>query len=155
MAISDPNAIQVEVRIAARPETIFAFFTDPEKMAQWKGTAAELDPRPGGAYRVNITGKDTASGQCTHVEPNHRIVFTWGWEGEGHPVPPGSSTVEVTLTPDRGETIVRLTHYDLPVGEREQHKAGWEHYMARLATCASGGDPGPDPWAQPHMHPDR
>ncbi len=40
------DAVEKEVRIAARPETIFPFFTDPEQMVRWKGTSATRDPRP-------------------------------------------------------------------------------------------------------------
>ena len=47
-----PGAGELEVRIQAPPETVFEFFVDPEKMTRWKGTEAELDPRPGGRYRV-------------------------------------------------------------------------------------------------------
>jgi uncharacterized protein YndB with AHSA1/START domain len=70
------------VRIAARPETVFAFLTDPDKVTRWKGTAAELDPRPGGIYRVSGMGGSTALGEFVAVEPPTRVVFTWGWVGE-------------------------------------------------------------------------
>lgn len=146
---NEDDAVQREVRIRARPETVFAFFTDPARMVRWKGVAAELEARPGGIYRVNVTGRDVARGEYLEV-PHSRIVFSWGWEGQGSPVPPGSSTVEVTLHPDGDGTIVRLRHYGLPAGEsREGHYQGWLHYLARLALAAAGRDPGPDPWATP------
>ena len=144
--VRESEYVEREVRIAARPETVFSFFVDPAKMMRWQGISAELDPRPGGMYRVNVTGRDIARGEYVEVVPNSRVVFTWGWEGEGNPVPPGSSTVEVTLVEDGDGTIVRLRHYGLPVDQRESHGEGWLHYMERLATAASGGDPGPDPW---------
>src|SRR5712692_3597316 len=60
-------------------------------------------------------------------------------------LPPGSSTVEVTLVPDGDGTIVRLRHGGLPDDNwREQHVGGWGRYLDRLAVAASGGDPGPD-----------
>lgn len=31
------TAAEVEIRIAASPETVFDFFTDPDKMIQWMG----------------------------------------------------------------------------------------------------------------------
>ena len=46
----ETDVVEREVRIAARPETVFAFFTDPVKMLRWKGISATLDPRPGGIY---------------------------------------------------------------------------------------------------------
>src|SRR5690349_14190218 len=100
--------ITQEIRIAAHPETVFAFLTDPEKILRWKGKTAEVDPRPGGIYRVDITGRDVARGEYVEVVPHRRVVFTWGWEGAGNPVPPGSSTVEITLMPDGDGTILRL-----------------------------------------------
>lgn len=146
VAPHDTTVLEREVRIAARPETIFAFFTDPAKMMRWKGIEATLEPRPGGVYRVNVTGRDVACGDYVEIEPNQRVVFTWGWEGEGNPVPPGSSTVEITLVPDGAETIVRLRHLDLPGGEGDPHGDGWDHYLPRLATAAEGRDSGADPW---------
>jgi uncharacterized protein YndB with AHSA1/START domain len=145
----------VEVRIAARPETIFPFFTDPAKMVRWKGIHAELDARPGGLYRVNVTGRDIVSGRYLVIEPYSRIVFTWGWEEEGNPVPPGTTTVEVTLTPEGDITVVRLQHLHLPVPARDIHDNGWKHYLPRLVVAASGGDPGVDPWTDPEVEPHR
>jgi uncharacterized protein YndB with AHSA1/START domain len=150
VAVEQRNAVEREVRIAARPETVFAFFTDPEKMVQWKGTRAELDPRPGGVYRVEINQEAIARGEFVELVPPHKLVFTWGWEGQEagqgeHAVPPGSSRVEVSLEPDGEGTILRLRHLDLPEQSREIHGQGWDLYLARLGDVAGGGDPGVDP----------
>jgi uncharacterized protein YndB with AHSA1/START domain len=142
---SDDNAVVREVRINAKPETVFPFFTDPAKMVRWKGVDAMLDPRPGGIYRVNVTGRNVARGEYLEVTPYSRVVFTWGWEGETIPVPPGSSTVEVTLIPDGEGTIVRLRHSGLTPEMAEEHLRGWVHYLARLTEAAEGRDPGVDP----------
>jgi uncharacterized protein YndB with AHSA1/START domain len=142
------EAVQLEVRVDASPETVFRFFTDPARMTEWKGTTATLDPRPGGVYRVVINDRIVAAGEYVEVEAPTRIVFTWGWEGE-HPVAPGSTTVEVDLVPDGDGTLVRLTHHGLPDDEqRAQHTQGWTHYLGRLALAATGRDPGPDPIAK-------
>jgi uncharacterized protein YndB with AHSA1/START domain len=78
------------------------------------------------------------------VVPYTRVVFTWGWEGSA--LPPGSTTVEITLTPAGNETIVRLRHTGLPAPLADTHREGWEHFMGRLAIAAAGGNPGRDPW---------
>src|SRR5271155_2595097 len=151
MTPTETSAIEREVRIRARPETIFPFFTDPDLFARWGG-AATLDPRPGGIFRMDVDGKHIARGEYVALEPPHRVVFTWGWEDESSPVPVGSSTVEITLTADGEHTIVRLIHRDLPGKESaDSHALGWEHYLERLQIAGSGGDPGPDPWAQGPM----
>jgi uncharacterized protein YndB with AHSA1/START domain len=141
--------VEREIVVDATADVVFAHFTDPERMCHWMGVDAELDPRPGGTFRVNVNGRDVARGEYVEVVPNSRVVFTWGWEGPDHPVPPGSSTVEITLTPRGGRTVVRLRHTGLPAAMRAIHGEGWAHYLARLATVLEGGDPGPDPQAKP------
>jgi uncharacterized protein YndB with AHSA1/START domain len=143
---SQTQAIEREVRVDARPETVFDFFTDPAKMVRWKGATATLDPRPGGLYRVEMNAQNIAVGEYVVVDPPNRLVFTWGWEGDDAVTPPGSSTVEVTFTPEGDGTLVRLVHSGLPTPESaEAHGLGWDDYMPRLAIAAAGGDPGEDP----------
>jgi uncharacterized protein YndB with AHSA1/START domain len=87
-----------------------------------------------------------AVGEYVEVDPPNRVVFTFGWEGDGNPTPPGSTTVEITLTPDGDGTKVRLVHTGLPSAESaERHGEGWDTYLARLEIAAAGGDAGPDP----------
>jgi uncharacterized protein YndB with AHSA1/START domain len=112
------------------------------------GVDADLDARPGGVFRVNVTGQDVARGEYVEVSPNERVVFTFGWEAESNPVRPGSSTVEVTLEPDGPATLVRLRHLGLPGGPDDRHAEGWDHYLGRLGAAVVGGDAGPDPWAR-------
>lgn len=150
MAVRQDEAVEREVRIAARPETVFEFFTDQEKQLLWMGRRAELDARPGGIYFVEINDEAAARGEFLEVEAPGRVVFSFGWEGqqagEGeHGVPPGSSRVEVTLEPDGDGTLVRLRHFSLPEQAREMHGQGWQLYLERLEIAAAGGDPGPDP----------
>jgi uncharacterized protein YndB with AHSA1/START domain len=143
---SQTYVIEREVRIDASPETVFEFFTDPALMVRWKGAQATLDPRPGGIYRVEMNEQAIAVGEYVEIDPPHRLVFTWGWEGDYVSTPPGSSTVEVTLTREGDGTLMRLVHRDLPTPESaEAHGIGWDEYMPRLAIAATGGEPGVDP----------
>ena len=150
---SGPEAVEREVRVDARPEVVFAFFTDPAKMVQWKGMSCALDARPGGIYRCDLNGRDVIRGEYVEISPYTRIVFTFGWEGESPLVAPGGSTVEVTFTPDGAGTLVRLRHSGLISEAAMEHAQGWDHFLPRLVIAAGGGDPGPDPWAQPASAP--
>ena len=145
IAASSSEVVEREVRVDAPPETVFSFFTDPVQMTKWKGQSATLDPRPGGIYRVVMSENDVARGEYVEVVPYTRVVFTWGWEGEGNPLPPGSSTVEVSFTPDGDGTIVRLRHFGLAPELRHVHADGWALYLPRLPLAAIGQDPGPLP----------
>jgi uncharacterized protein YndB with AHSA1/START domain len=165
----ETSVVEHEVRVAARPETVFAYFTDPTRMVQWMGAEAMLDPRPGGVCRIVFQpseqhveqladdfggGRQAVEaspvgvmlGEFVEVDPPRRIAFTWGWEQEVIAVPPQSTSVEVSFTPDGDDTIVRLVHRRLPAGAVAFHQAGWRHYLPRLVLVSSGGDPGPDPW---------
>ncbi len=133
-----------EIMIDATPETIWPFLTEPDKHVEWEGTVAELDPRPGGIYRVLVQGKHQSAGEYIEVVPMQKVVFTFGWEQQDHPIPPGSTTVEISLYPEGDKTRVRLVHRGLPEDAANDHGVGWAHYLQRLATSVTGGDPGPD-----------
>lgn len=133
-----------EILIDATPETIWPFLVEPANHVEWLGTTAEIDPRPGGVYRVLVAGQFQSAGEYVEVVPQEKVVFTFGWEQEGNPIAPGSTTVEITLHPEGDKTRVRLTHRGLPDDAVSDHSHGWEHYLGRLATAATGGNAGPD-----------
>ena len=96
---------------------------------------------------MNVTERDIARGEFLEVTTFSRVVFTWGWEGQGSVVAPCSSTVEVSLVEEGDTTIVKLRHTGLPVEEQEKHRGGWETLMPRMVVAAEGGDPGPNPFS--------
>lgn len=136
--------LEREIVVDASPATIFQFLIDPELIVAWLGTGAELDPRPGGVYRVLVGGEHPSVGKFVEVLPDEKVVFTFGWDEPGHPIPAASTQVEITLAPEGTKTRVRLAHSGLPVDAISDHTGGWDHYLERLAIAATGGDPGPD-----------
>jgi len=63
---------------------------------------AEIDPRPGGVYRLDPNGRDVIRGEYLEVVPDRRFAFTWGWENPSEgmgAVPAGSTRVEIDLEP--------------------------------------------------------
>ena len=145
---TEPAAIERELTIGARPETVWEFLVDPEKAVRWMGRSVAIDPRPGGEYRVDVISGDTALGEVVEVDPPRRLVLTWGWMvGVRSSVPPGSTTVEFELVPDGDGTLLRFRHDRLPDADAfAAHAHGWDHYLERLEIAAAGGDPGRDPW---------
>jgi uncharacterized protein YndB with AHSA1/START domain len=149
VSVTEINAVVRETHIAATPQAVFAFFVDPDKMVRWMGVRADLDARPGGRYAVDINSVARARGEFVELVPPSKIVLSFGWEDDPA-VPPGSTTLEITLTPDGDGTHVRLVHRGLPTNDaREQHDHGWAHYLQRLSVAGAGGDPGADPNANP------
>ena len=142
------DAVEIERRIDASPATVFAFFTDPALYRQWQGVDAELDPRVGGAFRLTMTGtsRQVVRGVYLEVDPPRRLVYSWGWDADDtldraqSDVPPGSSTVEVTLAPDGGGTLLRLRHSGLPHDLAHRfHDWGWNLTLDRVVVLAEGG----------------
>ena len=88
-------------------------------------------------------------GEFVEVVPNERVVFTFGWDEPGHPIPSGSTTVTISLTPEGDKTRLRLVHSGLPPETVAGHIGGWDHYLHRLTIAAAGGNPGPDEGPQP------
>lgn len=141
-------SIEREIRIEARPETVFPFLVEADKMIRWMGTVATLDARPGGVMSVLVAGQHQATGEYLEVDPPHRVVFSFGWEAPDAAIPPGSSRIEIDLVADGTATILRFKHTNMPENTVDDHAHGWEHYLARLSTVAAGGDAGADPWAK-------
>jgi uncharacterized protein YndB with AHSA1/START domain len=142
----DGDIVRLQIQIEATPDAVFAFLTDPDLYARWQGVRAELDPQPGGVYRVWMDADTVASGAFVEVVPPRLVVFTWGWEGDAD-VPPGSTTVRVELQSTGDATTLTLEHAGLPSDRATMHEEGWRFFGSRLATVAVGGDPGPMPSA--------
>ena len=139
------GTINREMFIAADPATVFAFFTDPDKMTRWMGVRSDLEPRDGGVYLVDVNHQNVARGAFEEVTPNSRLIFTFGWEDGAFGITPGSSRIQIDLEPKDGGTQLMFVHSGLPEVAVEAHTEGWTHYHGRLAIAAAGGDPGPDP----------
>jgi uncharacterized protein YndB with AHSA1/START domain len=132
-----------EVHIRATPEIVFEFFTDAGKLTRWLATEATLDPRPGGVCHQEHAREDGSGGsyhmrgEFIEVSPAERVVFTWGFTDPDVGVPPGSSVVDVTFTPDGDGTRLRLEHRDLPAAAVDSHSEGWTGMLERLVTAVT------------------
>lgn len=128
------------------PDAVFELITQPERLRRWKTVAARVDLRVGGAYRWTILPGRSAAGTFTEIEPGKRVVFSWGWEGVTD-LPPGASTVSITLDAVDGGTNVRLVHDGLTEEQTASHARGWAHYLGRLVELGATGEVGADEWA--------
>ncbi len=138
-------AYEKSVFVPLDADETFALVTRPDRLRRWQAITARVDLRAGGEYRWTIIPGHTARGTFTEVEPGRRVVFTWGWEDDGN-LPPGASTVIITLEPAAGGTTIHLVHEGLTGEQEAMHAMGWDHYLGRLADAAAKGDAGPDEW---------
>jgi uncharacterized protein YndB with AHSA1/START domain len=92
--------IRVERWFDAPLARVWAAYTDPELIPEWYGghgsttTVDTMDVRPGGQWRFVIRAPDGSEhgfrGTYREVEPPHRLVQTWEWEGM-----PGHVSIEI------------------------------------------------------------
>ena len=135
--------IVVEQRIAAPPSTVYRYLTESDKWKLWQGVDAQLDARVGGIFSMLMGNGMNARGQYVELVPNERVVFTWGWVDQPG-IPPGSTTVDISLAADGEGTLLVLTHRSVSDEEAPMQRIGWNHYLPRLALAASGGPLDPD-----------
>jgi uncharacterized protein YndB with AHSA1/START domain len=149
-ASSSPGAaapIVKEINIAAPCEIVYEYLTQPDKIVQWMGFDAEVDPKPGGIFRLKPNRHNVLRGSYIETTPFSKVSFSWGFEGEGHELPAGSTLVEISLEEIQTGTKLRLVHSGFADREwRDDHSTGWDHYIQRIAAAAEGHPLGRDPW---------
>ncbi|MGE3172853.1 MAG: SRPBCC domain-containing protein [Planctomycetota bacterium] len=131
-----PFAVDRTVLIRAQRATVFSFFTDSERFASWWGAGSTIDARVGGAVRICYPGSVVATGEVLALEPGRRIVFSYGYEGEGPPIAPGASRVTIELQDDPHGTVVALKHEVQDQATRDHHVQGWRYHLSVFAHVA-------------------
>jgi uncharacterized protein YndB with AHSA1/START domain len=101
-------------------------------------------------FHLDINGVPVR-GHYLELDPPHRLLISWGHAGSDR-LPPGASTVEITLTATADGTRVTIEHRDLPPDQAAAHAIGWPHFLARLDIAGRGDDPGLDPFAAAATH---
>lgn len=125
-------------------DTMWRLWTEPEHMAVWfrpsltefGPTLAQVDLRPGGAYRVEMVRPDgvvhATVGTYVTIERPTLLGFTWRWDGADDAA---ESYVEVRFAPDGARTTVTIDHTRLATQESaDEHARGWAGCLASLAA---------------------
>jgi uncharacterized protein YndB with AHSA1/START domain len=137
--------VEKQLFIDAAPAHVYELLTQADLLVRWMAPNADIDARPGGRVSWTHASGDSVVGQFVELVADRRVVFTFGWDREDVGVPEGSTTVEIDLRPLRGGTELRLVHRGLEGPMADAHSGGWDNYLARLAACAEGRNPGTDP----------
>ena len=139
--------VRREIEIAASPETVWELLIDPAKAPTWWGQNATFDLRRG--WQVPHGGERREHRE-RGVHRDRAAAPAGVTRSAGRRAGPGPSycrqgraRCEIELVPTDTGTLLRLVHWGLPNAEAvTSHGEGWDHYLGRLATVASGGDPG-------------
>jgi uncharacterized protein YndB with AHSA1/START domain len=137
--VTSPDPLTASIRVAAPPDVVFPYLIDPPLLSRWLGDATGSTPEPGGAFALAFDDDSTSvQGRFVTIDPPKRVVFTWGVP-DSDVLPPGSTTVEIVLTPDGTDTLLDLVHHDLPPSELPSHQAGWTGLLHKLERVAADG----------------
>jgi glutathione S-transferase len=140
-----PPSVEVRRTIRAPRQRVFDAWTKADELKAWHApgpltvSLAEIDLRPGGAFRIHMRAPDgtehRATGVYREVDPPRKVVYTWGWEGE-HKVKDSVVTLEFH---ERGNaTEVVLTHSGIMDDEeRSNHEKGWTAIIDKLEAAYS------------------
>lgn len=120
------------LHVDAPLRVVYALLTDATQFVRWMVDRAEIDPRPGGVVCWTHANGDRCSGAFLELDTDRRIVFTYGRGRAEVGVPPGSTTVEITLGPSCTGTELRLVHRGLAGPMADAHAGGWDYYLARV-----------------------
>jgi uncharacterized protein YndB with AHSA1/START domain len=135
-AVTNESILISEV-IPATPERIFSAWMDSAEHSAFTGDEAVVVPEVGGEHQ---SAGGYIKGRTLELNEGSRIVQSW----RTTEFPPESpdSRVEITLEPTLGGTLVTLLHTDIPVGQGDRYRQGWnEYYLSRLKTYFADSEP--------------
>ncbi|MFF1902319.1 SRPBCC domain-containing protein [Kitasatospora sp. NPDC058218] len=108
------------------PEAVWDLLTSPEGAALWLGPGADLTGRVGGP----VTAADGSRGELRSRHPGTRIRLTWQPAGRA-----GATTVQVTVTPSGGGTVLRFHQERLD--DPEERARQRDHWRAAMDAVAA------------------
>jgi uncharacterized protein YndB with AHSA1/START domain len=138
--MSSENTLVITRTLPASAARIFAAWTTADIIKQWfcpnenmSITAAEIDPRAGGDYRIVMENKEgeihSPSGTYKTIVANEKLAFTWKWADSELIT---RVTIELKELGEN-ETELTLTHEGFPDADlSDRHNDGWTGCLDRL-----------------------
>lgn len=128
------DTIERQMTFELPREVVWAALTEPEQIARWFGTGAELDLRPGGEGILTWAEQGVTTRVVVEiVEPPSRFAYRWepGGSDRGGP----TTLVDFTLEEIRGGTRLKLVESGFAkLGEAswQGNEYGWDEELGHL-----------------------
>jgi activator of HSP90 ATPase len=107
--------------VPAPPEKVFRAWLSSEGHTAMTGSRARVEPRVGGAFTA---WDGYISGRTAALKPYTRIVQDW--RTTEFPDDCADSQIELLLEAVEGGTQLTLTHRNIPDGQADSYKSGWD-----------------------------
>lgn len=117
------ESFTLSTTLPAKPEKIYQSWLSREGHSRMTGSPAEVDAKTGGEFKAwdgYIWGKTLI------MEPYQRIVQAW--RTTEFPEESPDSQVEILLEETSDGTKITLNHKDIPDGQGDSYKQGWEEF---------------------------
>jgi uncharacterized protein YndB with AHSA1/START domain len=98
------HSVERELPVPAEPDEAWEAVSDPERLGDWLGGDVELDPVPGGDFRISFDDGEERTGFVEEIDPDtHRFAFWWRCPGDEL-----ATRVEISLDETENGTLVRV-----------------------------------------------
>ena len=131
-----PYAVNRSILIKADQNTVFSFFTDPERWAAWWGVGSTVDPRVGGAIKIRHSNGFESVGEVLAIDAPKLFVFTYSLQA-AKPVPAEESRVTLRLDAQGTATVVTVLHEVADKGVSELLPQGWRFHFSLFANAVA------------------
>jgi len=113
----------VSIILPVSPEQLYQAWLDSQSHSDFTSAQAVIDPIVGGEFTAwdgYITGK------TLELEPFRRILQSW--RTTDFQESDSDSSLEILFEPVDERTRLILNHSNIPEGEAESYRQGWEDY---------------------------
>jgi activator of HSP90 ATPase len=117
------NEFTLTVKIEVGAEDIYHAWLTSDGHSAMTGSPAKVDGRAGGDFTA---WDGYIWGTFLELEKDRKIVQSW--RTSEFPEQAQDSRVEILLEEKGGETKITLVHTDIPEGQAESYKQGWEDF---------------------------
>ncbi len=117
------DEFKLTVTLPATPEELFDAWLSSEGHASMTGSPAQVEGRIGGKFTA---WDGYIWGVTLEMERPRRIVQSW--RTSEFPEESPDSRVEILLEKVKGGTRLTLKHTNIPEGQAEDYKKGWEDF---------------------------
>jgi uncharacterized protein YndB with AHSA1/START domain len=142
MAVAAGGRLSVQRHFSLPWQVVFSAWQQAPEIAKWFGPqgytvpAYSIDVVEGGSYWMTLRSggglEYVVTGRFLAIEPPQWIAFTFRIEEGGRQGP--ETTVEVTLRPSQGGTVLTLEQFPFTSDElMENHRKAWESTLESLA----------------------
>ena len=117
------NGFTLTTVIPATPAEIYKAWLSTKGHTAMTGSAAKVDGKIGGKFTA---WDGYIFGSTLALEPDQRIAQAWRTSEFPDEAP--DSLVEISLKETKSGTKITLTHSQIPAGQEDSYRQGWEDF---------------------------